>query len=186
MNLRSILIFLLALAFANAAAGQDGKRVDVPTAAVSFVQPAFLAPMDVEPGLFQADPDRFGPIALFILSPHVKLQTVTKAQADAFELMMGSAEYQRQLAKEFISGLGSDLFKSVTVEKTEFVTLNQLPAVRIFVNMMYGDTRYRSTVLVYYSRKNNKSYYVGWLGSEKYFDELVRAIQPAVDSIEFK
>ena len=183
------MIFTVAAIFvvAGVATAQTNKRVEVPIAAVSFIPPSFMTPMDtVQAGLYRADPDKYGTFALFILSQHVKLQLTSNTAADLFEKEMATSEFQRKAANSIISGFGPDLFKSTAIEKTELLTLNGLPAVRIRINMVYGDEPFKCTTLIYFHRKNDKAYYVAWLASEKNFENLTHAVQSAIDSIEFK
>ena len=181
-----LLVTILAALFVSAASAQKEDSFEMTEAGVSFEQPAFLTPLKDGSSLFTADPAKYGKLAIFIFSPSVKLNVGSKAAADEFEKQLATKDIQLRLAKNVIEGFGTDLINSITVEKTELVTIDSVPTIRIFLNMKHGGDPYKCIALVFYSRKNDKAYYAAWLSSEPLFADLTRDIQPAINSIQFK
>jgi len=180
----SLLVLLLMAVVVVAA--QESKRITVDSSSISFIPEAFMTPMNTGNQVFSAEPERFGNRALFITAPAVKLGIMTDKAARELDRKLVTTDYQRQVADKFVTGLSGGEYTSIAVEKVELVTLNSLPTIKVYVNFKYQDEPYKTTALIYYHHRNDKAYYVCWLGSAKYFDELTKAVQPTIESIEFK
>jgi hypothetical protein len=181
-----LLAAVFAAVFVSSVCGQEEPRFEMSETGVTFDQPAFLTPLNDGSSLFRADPDKYGQLAMFLFSPSVKLHADTKATADEFERQLATKDVQMRLANKFVEGIGSDLFNSITIEKTELVSVNSLPTVRVTLNLKYRDEPYKCMALMFYSRKNDKGYYAGWLAPAKFFPDLTRDIEPAIKSITYK
>jgi hypothetical protein len=181
-----LLVISLAALFVSTASAQKEDRFEMTEAGVSFEQPAFLTPLTAGSSLFTADPAKYGKLAMFLFSPSVKLNVGSKAAGDELEKQLAIKDMQLRLAKNVVEGFDTGLFDSITVEKTELVTIDSLPTIRIFLNLKHGDDPYKCTALMFYSRKNDKAYYAGWLSTADRFADLTRDIQPAINSIQFK
>lgn len=181
-----LFVTILTALFVSTASAQKEVRYEMTEAGVSFAQPAFLNPVKAGSSIFLADADKYGQYAMFLFSPSVKLNVGTKAEADEFEKQLATNDAQLYLANKIIAGMNADLFKSITVEKTELVTIASLPTVRVFLNLKHGDDPFKCIALMFYSRKNDKAYYAGWLSPADRFADLNRDIQPAINSIQFK
>ena len=194
------LMTVILFAAASAAFGQDSPHREQPTTnsvtnttrvtfdkeAMSLVPPASLSRLPNVSG-WMGDPAKFGGFAIFILSDAVELNMKgNAAAADLFEGMLKTPDYQKKVVAQYINGLGSDVFKDVTVDRTEVVTVNSLPTIKADLSMNVNGEAFSNTMLIFYHRKNDKAYYLAWFANKKNFSDFTEAIRPAIASIEYK
>jgi len=194
------LITLILIAAGSVAWGQDiphhdqtinnstvnTTRVSFDKEAMSLVPPASFTRLPNVSG-FMGDPAKYGGFAIFILSDAVELNMKgNAAAADIFEGMMKTSDYQKKVVAQYINGLGSDMFKDVTVDRTEVVTVNSLPTIKADLSMTVNGEAFSNTMLIFYHRRNDKAYYLAWFANKKNFSDFSDALKPAIASIEYK
>lgn len=161
-------------------------RVSFDKEAMSLVPPASFTRLPNVSG-FMGDPSKYGGFAIFILSDAVELNMKgNAAAADLFEGMMKTPDYQKKVVTQYINGLGNDMFKDVTVDRTEVVTVNSLPTIRADLSMTVNGEAFSNTMLIFYHRRNDKAYYLAWFANKKNFGDFSDALKPAIASIEYK
>ena len=153
---------------------------------MTFIPQAFMTPSPSDKELFFVEGDRFGKFALFLSAEAVKLGLNTPQAVTGFERILATPTYHREVADKFLEGMKGGVFEAITFEKAELITVNSLPTIRVFANFKFQGELYKTTALMFYSRRNDKAYYIAWLAHSKNIDELARAVQPTIDSIEFK
>jgi len=194
--LHSVVLLIVAV---SAAAAQEGtahhgqtggnataNRLSFEKEAMSILPPESFRQVPNMAG-FLGDPAKFGNGAIFLLSRSVDLNLKgTAGAADEFERMMKTSDYQQTVARQYVDGLGTDRFKSISVVRTDLVTVNRLPTIKVDLSMTLNDQPVSNTMLVFVNFNTDKAYYIAWFAAPNHFDEVTRALKPTIDSIEYK
>ncbi len=179
-----------ALQAAPISAQDPGQRVVVPRSGLSVVLPAFLVRDSADPAKYYARSGNFNDSysQLIFASGEVRPRTdppdpVFDADVEkALKEELKKDARRMEIAQGFLNALAKNGLTGGAVEKTDYITFASRPAISIVITGTANGQRLKAEQLDFFA--DNMMYSVGWLSTDKNFDDLTKALKPLLDSIE--